>query len=164
MPQNISYGFVEVALITPRSRGNISISSSDTSVPPLINVGWLSSPTDRELAIQAVKRGRAVFNAASMQPVLVGDEVVPGPAVHTDADIEAFVLKNPQTVYHASCTCAMGMANDTMTVVDSRARVFGVRALRVVDASSFPLLVPGHPQSTIYALAEKIAADMLLRG
>ena len=48
-----------------------------------------------------------------------------------------------------------------MAVIDSKARVFGVQGLRVVDASTFPLLVPGHPQSMIYALAEKIADDII---
>jgi len=55
----------------------------------------------------------------------------------------------------------MGKSSDPMAVVDSKARVFGVQGLRVVDASAFPLLVPGHPQSTIYALAEKIAEDIM---
>lgn len=41
------------------------------------------------------------------------------------------------------------MRSDPMAVLDSRARVYGVQRLRVVDASSFPFLVPGHPQSTI---------------
>ena len=36
-----------------------------------------------------------------------------------------------------------------MAVVDSRARVFGVKGVRVVDASAFPFLPPGHPQSTV---------------
>ena len=43
----------------------------------------------------------------------------------------------------------MGLANDSMAVVDSRARVFGVSGLRVVDASAFPFLPPGHPQATV---------------
>jgi choline dehydrogenase len=47
-----------------------------------------------------------------------------------------------------------------MAVVDSNAKVFGVSGLRVVDASAFALLPPGHPQSTIYALAEKTAAGI----
>jgi choline dehydrogenase len=44
--------------------------------------------------------------------------------------------------------------------VDTRARVIGVKGLRVVDASAMALLPAGHPQSTIYALAEKIADDI----
>lgn len=48
-----------------------------------------------------------------------------------------------------------------MAVVDSRARVLGVSGLKVVDASSFAILPPGHPQSTIHAIAEKITADIL---
>jgi choline dehydrogenase len=50
-----------------------------------------------------------------------------------------------------------------MAVVDSHARVFGVSGLRVVDASAFPFLPPGHPQSSVYALAEKIA-DLIKSG
>jgi choline dehydrogenase len=65
------------------------------------------------------------------------------------------------TVWHASCTNKMGKSTDPMAVVDSNARVFGVRNLRVVDTSAFALLPPGHPQSTAYALAEKIAAQIL---
>jgi choline dehydrogenase-like flavoprotein len=43
----------------------------------------------------------------------------------------------------------MGVETDSMAVVDSHARVYGVQGVRVVDASAFPLLPPGHPQSTI---------------
>jgi choline dehydrogenase len=54
----------------------------------------------------------------------------------------------------------MGRGDDVMAVVDSKARVYGVEGLRVVDASAFPFLTPGHPQSGIYMLAEKIAEDI----
>ncbi len=46
----------------------------------------------------------------------------------------------------------MGKAGDPDAVVDSRARVYGVRGLRVVDASAFAILPPGHPMSTICEL------------
>lgn len=36
----------------------------------------------------------------------------------------------------------------------------GVQKLRVVDASSFPSLLPGHPQSVLYMLAER-ANDLI---
>lgn len=96
-----------------------------------------------------------------MSSVLIGDEYFPGPAVQTDAQILDTIQKTVQTVWHAACTCKMGRASDPEAVVDSQAKVFGVSGLRVVDASSFALLPPGHPQSTIYALAEKIAAGIL---
>lgn len=47
------------------------------------------------------------------------------------------------------CLGAMGKKTDPMAVLDSKARVYGVSGLRVVDASSFPLLPPGHPMSTV---------------
>lgn len=53
----------------------------------------------------------------------------------------------------------MGLANDTQAVVDSKALVIGVDALWVVDASALPFLPPGHPQSTLYALADKVACE-----
>ena len=44
---------------------------------------------------------------------------------------------------------AMGKKGDPKAVVDSKARVFGVEGLRVVDASAFPILPPGHPSAVI---------------
>ena len=46
-------------------------------------------------------------------------------------------------------------------VVDARLRVYGVKGLRVADASIIPLQIASHPQATIYAIAEK-AASMIL--
>lgn len=55
----------------------------------------------------------------------------------------------------------MGRRNDSMAVVDSKARVIGVTGLRVVDASVFPFLVLGQPQATVDMLAEKIVEVVL---
>ena len=44
-------------------------------------------------------------------------------------------------------TGMMGRANETMAVVDSEARVFGVSGLRVIDSSSFRFTPPGHTQA-----------------
>jgi choline dehydrogenase len=43
----------------------------------------------------------------------------------------------------------MGISTDPEAVVDSRARVFGTKKLRIVDASIMPFLPPGHPQALI---------------
>ena len=54
----------------------------------------------------------------------------------------------------------MGNEDDPTAVVDAQLRVRGVDNLRVVDASIMPLLMGGHPQMAVYAIAEK-AADMI---
>jgi choline dehydrogenase len=69
--------------------------------------------------------------------------------VSSDADILALIKKSVGSVFHASCTCAMGKASDKNAVVDSNANVIGVNRLRVVDASAFPFLPPGHPMATV---------------
>ena len=120
----------------------------------------LLDPVDQEVAVAVYKRVRDAFASKYMQQIVIGDEYFPGPTVQSDADILNTIRNTVQTVWHASVTCRMGRADDPNAVVDSRARVIGVTGLRVVDASSFALLPPGHPQSTIYMLAEKIADDI----
>ena len=74
---------------------------------------------------------------------------MPGANVTSDEEILRYIMEASYQNWHASCTCRMGRRDDEMAVVDSKARVIGVRGLRVVDASSFALLPPGHPQSTV---------------
>lgn len=169
-------------LIAPFSRGNVTINSTDTADNPVVQPNLLGDPRDQEMAVAAFKRAREAFNNPAIAPVVIGEEAFPGRNVSTDAQILDFVKNSGFTIYHASATNAMGLANDTMAVVDSKARVIGVDGLRVVDISAFPFLLPGHPQGvvckgtldnpqflkrlnlTIFSdgLAEKIAADMLL--
>jgi choline dehydrogenase len=87
-----------------------------------------------------------------MAAVIIGQEYFPGERYETDAEIIDIIKSTVMTIYHAACTCKMGIQNDSMAVVDSRARVFGVAGLRVVDASAFPILPPGHPQSVVCQL------------
>ncbi|KAL3462680.1 hypothetical protein BJX64DRAFT_288144 [Aspergillus heterothallicus] len=155
------YASILGVLITPTSRGNITLRSADTSDAPLINPNWLATHSDQELAIALFKRIRAAFTTKAMSPVVIGDEYNPGPSVQSDKDILAWIRENVMTLWHPACTCKMGVKGDEMAVVDSKAKVFGVQRLRVVDASAFPFLPPGHPQSTVYMLAEKIADDIL---
>ncbi|KAL8935487.1 MAG: hypothetical protein Q9211_004674 [Gyalolechia sp. 1 TL-2023] len=156
-----NYASVATSIVAPLSRGEVSINSSSMADPPLINPNWLTHPTDIQLAIAAFKRQRQVW--AAMSNLTIGPEQIPGPAVQSDADILDFIRRTLAPVWHAAATCKMGHRSDRMAVIDTNARVYGVQGLRVVDASSFPFLPPGHPQATVYALAEKIA-DEILRG
>jgi len=159
-PDDKNYATMAMSLVAPRSRGNLKIVSKDTSVAPLINPNWLTVQSDVDILVAAVKRVRQFFATDAMQSFVIGDEAFPGKNVTSDADIESMVRSSFNTIWHATSTCAMGKSTDSQAVVDTQARVYGVSNLRVVDASAFPLLPPGHPMSTIYAFAEKISCDI----
>jgi choline dehydrogenase len=176
-----NYASIVAGMVAPLSRGTVGIVSNDTSDPPLIDPNWLSHPTDKAVAIAAFKRTRDIWESEPMRGLIIGEEYFPGKAnVSTDEEIWEFVQRSFDTIFHAACTCKMGKTDDPNTVVDTKARVVGVKGLRVVDASTLPLLPPGHPMSTICkfphgenieiyllmvaitdALAEKIADDIL---
>ncbi|KAJ9479711.1 Choline dehydrogenase [Pseudozyma hubeiensis] len=150
-----------VAIVAPVSEGSVTLKSADTSDLPAIRPNWLSSPVDQKVAIAAFKRARQVFAANAMKGTRTKATIedFPGFDVATDDQILASIRKNLMTVWHAASTCRMARSAQT-GVLDSNFRVFGVDALRVVDASSFPRLLPGHPQAVCYMIAER-AADLL---
>lgn len=138
----------------------MTIRSASIADAPVINLGWLSDPADGEVLVAAFKRVREAWNSTALAGVVVGPEITPGDTISTDAQILDFIRTSAQPIWHASSTCAMGKAGETGAVVDSKARVFGVKGLRVVDNSVIPFSLPGHPQSSVYMLAEKIAEDI----
>lgn len=134
------------------SRGTVDLASADTADLPLINPNFLTHPTDVEVAVAGFKRSRQLMASKAVAPVIIGEEYFPGSTVQSDDEIIAWLRKASMTVFHAACTCAMGKRSDPKAVIDSQAKVIGVSKLRVVDASSFPILVPGHPMATICKL------------
>ncbi|KAG9567676.1 alcohol oxidase, partial [Aureobasidium melanogenum] len=157
-----NFAGIALGLLATFSRGNVTIRSADMADAPIINPALLEDPRDQDLAIAAFKFARRLAATQSLQRAIIGPEAVPGPNITTDAEILNYLRQSISPLYHASCTCKMGMRNDSMAVVDSEAKVIGVEGLRVVDISAFPLLPPGQPQATVYMLAEKIV-DMILR-
>ncbi|PHH76399.1 hypothetical protein CDD80_1553 [Ophiocordyceps camponoti-rufipedis] len=158
------YATILGALVAPLSRGNVSIRSASALDPPVIQPNWLSHPADQAMAVALFRRMREVWDSPGLSHMTEGPEYFPGPEIESDSDVLDMIRKSLMTVWHPSCTCKMGRPDDEMAVVDSRGRVHGVEGLRVVDASAMPLLPPGHPQSTVYALAEKIAEDIVKTG
>ena len=76
---------------------------------------------------------------------------------------ETFIRGAAVGVWHASCTCRMGAADDPMAVTDPAGRVRGVDGLRVVDASIFPVVPCANTNFPTIMTAEKVA-DAILAG
>jgi 5-(hydroxymethyl)furfural/furfural oxidase len=101
---------------------------------------------------------------AALRHFMIDNFVVEGftfdQVMNDDEALEAFVRKAAIGVWHASCSCRMGRPDDPMAVVDTQGRVKGVQALRVVDASIFPVVPCANTNFPTLMSAEKIAATM----
>jgi choline dehydrogenase len=100
-----NYALVVGGLMTPLSRGNVTIISSDTSDLSVFNPNYLLSTTDQEVAVQMFRRARALLNSPAFASILIGEESVPGIAVQTDAEILAFLKTAVSPSYHPACSC-----------------------------------------------------------
>ncbi len=90
-----------------------------------------------------------------------GEELHPGTAQQSDAEITEFLRNELETLYHPVGTCKMG--NDALAVVDARLRVHGIERLRVVDASIMPRVPAGNTNAPVMMIAEK-AVEMIREG
>jgi choline dehydrogenase-like flavoprotein len=146
---------IRPTLLHPSSRGHIRLRSSDPLAAPRIQYGFFRAAEDLQRLRNGFKLAREIANQAPMDAFRQA-EVRPGPRVQTDSEIDDWLRKSVATAHHPCGTCAMG------SVLDAQLRVLGVDGLRVVDASSMPASVSGHPNACIMMIAEK-AAD-IIRG
>ncbi|MCY7306638.1 MAG: choline dehydrogenase [Rhodoferax sp.] len=154
------HGFqAHVGPMRPTSRGHVRVRSADASAAPEILFNYLGTEQDRKEIRAAVRLTRELFAQKAFDRFR-GLELSPGPAVQSDAEIDAHIRANAETAYHPSCTCRMG--TDEMAVTDGAARVHGVQNLRVVDASIMPDIVSGNLNVPTIMMAEKVAD--LIRG
>jgi choline dehydrogenase len=148
---------LHACFLRPRSRGYIGLRSASMTDAPRIHANYLAEPADLAHLVEAVKISRELF-ASSAFDAYRGDEMFPGAAVRSDADIANAVRAKAESIYHPVGTCRMG--GDDASVVDAELRVRGVAGLRVVDASVMPRLVGGNTNAPTIMIAEK-AADLL---
>ncbi len=145
-------------LLRPESRGSVRLRSADPLAPPEIRVGVYDDPRDLETMRRAVRQVRDFYAAAPLSD-LTGAEMMPGPDVISDAQIDDYNRRTSILAHHASCTCAMGVGTDA--VVDPQLRVRGLDGLRVADASVMPRVIGGNTNAPVIMIAEK-AADLIL--
>jgi choline dehydrogenase len=145
-----------VCQLRPESRGRVGLKSADPLADPAIFANYLSAEEDRRAMREGVRMMRDVAGQAALKPY-IKDEYSPGAGVQSDADIDAWIRRSAETIYHPVGTCRMGVAGDAMAVVDGDCRVQGLAGLRVVDASVMPTLVGGNTNAPTIMIAEKIA-------
>ncbi len=157
----LGHGFsIHISLLRPGSRGRLSLKSADPAAAPRLQGNFLSDPYDLEVLRRGVRISRKLVHAPALA-AYIGDEVMPGPAVEREDDLEAFIRDNLGTTFHPVGTCKMG--RDRMAVVDPQLRVHGIEGLRVIDASVMPTVISGNTNAPVIMIAEK-AAQMIRDG
>jgi choline dehydrogenase len=143
----------------PSSRGHLALRSADPLQHPVIQPNYLS--TEHDIA-EVLAGNRLLRKIAASRPLadMITEELVPGPAVQTEAEQLADFRARADTVYHPTGTCAMGPDAAT-SVVDAQLRVHGTEGLRVIDASIFPNITSGNTNAPTVMVAEKGAAMVL---
>ncbi|GJC84661.1 dehydrogenase citC [Colletotrichum liriopes] len=149
------------ALEQPLSRGSIHIQSADATVHPEIDPRYLSNPLDVQLLKVIALHLQTVARTKPLSDLLQGGGTIFQPGYHelTAQNVEDWVRSSMQSEYHPCGTCAM-LPKSKGGVVDEKFRAYGVKKLRVVDASVFPLIPRANIQSLVYAVAER-AADFI---
>ncbi len=146
-----------VCVLRPKSRGSVRLASTNPLAAPLIDPNFLDDADDMTRMIKGFRLMRAML----AQPALAqygGRELSRSATATTDAEIEAFIRGQADSIYHPVGTCKMGA--DSMAVVDTALCVHGIEGLRVVDASIMPRIVGGNTNAPTIMIAEK-AADMI---
>ncbi len=149
---------IHVCQLRPESRGEIRLASADPKADPVIAPHYLTASPDLQVMIEGVRIARKIFQTDPFSDFL-GEEYETSRGAENDEEIEGFVRRTAETIYHPVGTCKMG--HDDLAVVDARLRVRGIERLRVVDASIMPTLVGGNTNAPAIMIAEK-AADMIV--
>ena len=142
-------------LVRPKSRGQVRLTGTSFDHPVRIEANMLSHPDDLKAAIACVELCREVGNSTPLHPY-TKREVMPG---HLKGRaLEEFVRDAAITYHHQTCTAKMG--RDSMAVVDSHLKVYGIENLRIADGSIMPRVATGNTMAPCVVIGER-AAEVL---
>ncbi|KFC06550.1 choline dehydrogenase [Trabulsiella guamensis ATCC 49490] len=142
-------------LARPKSRGSVSLTGPNPDDPLLIDPNVLSEPEDLEAAFATVELCRAIGNHPRFDN-LIKREVTP--LYRERREMEQFLRNSAVTFWHQCGTAKMG--RDAMSVVDGQLRVYGIKNLRVADASVMPRIPVGNIMAPCVVIGER-AADLI---
>lgn len=155
-----------VCNLRPSSRGHVRMATADPLAAPKISCNYLSTDADRRIAVRGLQMTRQIMAAPALARYRP-QEMLPGPAVVTDEQLQRAAGELGTTIFHPVGTAAMGAfdahgrPNSAATVLDTDCRVYGVAGLRVADASAMPTITSGNTNAPVMLIAERAAQAIL---
>ena len=155
-----------VCNLRPSSRGHVRMASSDPLTSPKIFGNYLSTDADRRTAVRGLELTRQIMAAPALARYHP-QELLPGPHLVSDDELETAAGELGTTIFHPVGTCTMGAFDahgrprSAATVLDTDCRVHRVAGLRVVDASAMPTITSGNTNAPVMLIAERAARSIL---
>lgn len=144
-------------LCQPKSRGSITINSSNPLDPPVIDMGALTDHRDLTLFRKALQQYVKPITQQIHEIDSNYKMFFPNPQIfNSDAETNAFIREEFGSNQHFQSHCRMAPL-DEGGVVDSKGRVYGVENLIVADDSIVPLVMDGSPMASAYLIGANIA-------
>ena len=144
-------------IVTPHSRGSLTLASKDPMVAPLIDFNYYGNPHDLEVMVKVMRRTLEISQAMGLPPSalyvpqdLAKKHSYDGQKISDDL-LRDWAIYYSHTYYHPMSTCAIG------AVVDHQLKVIGASGLRVADASVIPMPISGNTNAPTIMIGEKCA-------
>lgn len=152
-------------LLRPRSRGWVRLRSKNPFHYPLMDPKYFDDPFDLLTLVEGAKIAIKVADAEVFRQFGSRIHRIPLPNCKhhlflSDDYLACHIRTISMTIYHPVGTAKMGPAWDPEAVVDPRLRVYGIRGLRVIDASIMPTISSGNTNAPVIMIAEK-GADLI---
>tara|TARA_B100000579_G_C22402484_1_gene652508 strand:- start:224 stop:670 length:447 start_codon:yes stop_codon:yes gene_type:complete len=148
--------------MNPKSRGDVTLNSSNPLDLPNINPNFLSNQDDIKTLLESVKLARKVIKTKPLSDIIL-DEILPGSGIIDDDSLINYCKKMIKTNWHPVGTCKMGNDNDRLAVLNSKLQVKGIENLRVFDVSMMPNIVSANTNAPAMAIADN-ATNIMLKG
>lgn len=146
---------VATVLLKPKSRGKVTLQSTDPLVDPLIFSGTFKNLEDLERFPEVIEKVRSLANTKYFKKKrarYVEIDVKACDGLKEQERVRCKARAVAMSAWHAVGTVAMG------SVLDARLRVRGVTRLRVADASIMPTVVRANTNAPVIMIAQQAAA------
>ncbi|RPD55482.1 alcohol oxidase [Lentinus tigrinus ALCF2SS1-7] len=164
LPDTGNFFTISTVVVSPSSRGSVTLASKDPFVSPIIDPNFLNTTFDAYALNYAARASGRFVSAPNWKGFVTGQA---GPFAEvdltSDESINTWVREKTSTIWHPVGTARMGTCKDKKSVVGPDLRVKGVDGVRIVDASVLPNVPAAHPQAAVYVFSER-AADLIKKG
>ncbi|KAJ6460937.1 aryl-alcohol oxidase [Mycena sanguinolenta] len=146
---------VQTAVVSPASRGSITLNTSNPFDAPLIDPALLVDDYDVFAMGVAIKKAVKFISAKAWEGFVIRPIDNLAQALASNEALETYIRDNVGPALHPVGTAAMSPKNATWGVVGPDLLLKGATGLRVIDASVMVYVPSGHTQAPTYAVAER---------